>query len=361
MARRKKVKKAAGGKRDGRLENLIRFEIVVVLFSLIGLYYFLSFSPVRMPADPVRSSYQVLGPVSAMEANLDDADQPVTGSANQAAINKEPAGEDSEGDASAAALPEKAVAEVNAPGTDAPPGSLSGSEDGSSRVAETAASEALKAQGEGQPTEADEQLQVAVKVEKEAASAGVVVVEAAENKVLTVESRSLPSALPVRKTSHSPKPKSKSRRKIEVGAYVLETEVRSAEEKLQTLKLPFTSFRQKRPTPMYRVYLGPFASQSSVEEAMAAARRLGDQPFLRRDGELTQVVIGSFYLQSSVVAWENLYHDAGLNPQVAKETISLPRTVLLVEDQSVLQAADSWLEKLRAAGFPAVRLVDKLR
>ncbi|NIA19755.1 MAG: hypothetical protein GWP07_04900, partial [Xanthomonadaceae bacterium] len=37
------------------LESLLRYEIILVLFALIGVYYFLTFSPVRMPRQTITS------------------------------------------------------------------------------------------------------------------------------------------------------------------------------------------------------------------------------------------------------------------------------------------------------------------
>ncbi|MCK4379171.1 MAG: SPOR domain-containing protein, partial [Deltaproteobacteria bacterium] len=37
------------------LESLLRYEIILVLFTLIGVYYFLTFSPVRMPRKTITS------------------------------------------------------------------------------------------------------------------------------------------------------------------------------------------------------------------------------------------------------------------------------------------------------------------
>ena len=90
---------------------------------------------------------------------------------------------------------------------------------------------------------------------------------------------------------------------------------------------------------------------------MAVARKLGDQPFLQKRDSGYVVVVGSFYLESSMIAWENMYHDAGLDPQVQEVNLMIPHTLLLLDGPQVNQDSQAVLARLQASGFPQARLV----
>jgi len=46
------------------LESLLRYEIILALFALIGVYYFLTFSPVRMPRQTITCHHRAAGTTS---------------------------------------------------------------------------------------------------------------------------------------------------------------------------------------------------------------------------------------------------------------------------------------------------------
>ncbi|MBN2706805.1 MAG: SPOR domain-containing protein [Deltaproteobacteria bacterium] len=300
----------------------MRFEIVVVLFGLIGLYYFLSFSPVRMPSGPLTSPPQALRPEEPRPEPLSAESAPEPAAAVLPSASLPLAAEKK----TAVALPESTSEPALVAAPAAAPQVV---------AAPAATAEAVVAQP------------------SPPALTAPAAITAGASQQADISSLSAPVA-PPRKAAIRHKPRLQA---LEVGAYVLATEVAAAAARLRELGLAFRTTTARRPTPMYRVFLGPFTDPAQIAAMTEACRRLGDKPFLRQVAGGSQVVVGSFYLQSSVVAWENLYHDAGLEPMVEQDLIELPQTLILLDDPALLAEADDWLAQLRAAGFAQARLL----
>jgi hypothetical protein len=167
----------------------------------------------------------------------------------------------------------------------------------------------------------------------------------------------LPAAsvsVPVVPSAPSPPPPP-ARCLIEVGDYVLPGERERAVARLKELGYKFKSEIRTLPTPMYRVYLGPVKTRSEALKLEQVCRKMGDQPFLSRRPEGWLVIISSFYLQSNVVAWENMYDAAGLRPRVMQEKLPIKHTLFLVEAGGAGEAPEKVLARLREAGFAAAR------
>jgi cell division septation protein DedD len=143
---------------------------------------------------------------------------------------------------------------------------------------------------------------------------------------------------------------------IAAGDYVLHIDLLRSQNRLEALNFESRIEVVSRPTPIFRVFLGPFAERRKALAMMAVSREKGDDPFLLIRHGAYNVVIGSFYLQSSVDAWEKLYRAAGFTPKVQKVTIKMPHSLLLLDGPRVQQDADAVLAQLYDAGFPDARL-----
>jgi len=343
---KRKTGRGKGG--DGTLETILRFEIVVVLFSLIGLYYFLSFSPIRMPAEPIASPLQMIAPLPPQpELKLKSGakvEPPEAGSgtapATMVAVSPPARAQDvSESivGAETEIAPEKS-------------GPVSGFDDSvDSEKSDSVDSEMQKS--------------AVVPLEKLSAAApaaelndGLAPVTSGSSPAspvapLTAHPETRPQtalAPPVKSTATSPLPP----RTIVAGEYVLQVDLQQNIDKLEALNFKVKTETVRRPTPMYRVYLGTFSCQKKAQEMMDIVRKKGDDPFLQACSGGYNVVIGSFYLHSSVVAWENMYHASGFEPKVQKVTLEMPHTLLLLDGPAIQNDLDAVLAKLKDAGFP---------
>ena len=314
MAKVKKKRKAEKGQ-DGWLENLLRFEIVVLLFALIGFYYFLSFSPIRMPKEPIASLRVGLAPlppaselvVLVQEDGLQPTDNAagLSGSSIEAAGQAAITGSDSESQADeitvAAVVPTDEAALTEAKPTD----------------------------------KADDKPLAAV---------------GAQDHISSVEPVSLATrTIPTSASSAVP-------RVVEVGSYVLQTDLQKSLVQLEDLGFVVKTETRKRPTPMSRVFMGPYSDRQEAQKMMAVVRKIGDQPFLYKQETGYVVVIGSFYLEVSVVAWKKKYQAAGLDPKVLKESLPMPHTLLLLDGPRVAQDPEAVLAQVQAAGFLGAHL-----
>jgi len=347
----KAQRKTGRGKgNDGTLETILRFEIVVVLFSLIGLYYFLSFSPIRMPAQPIASSPQMIAPLPPqLEPKVEsgsEVDMPADGSATATAAAVLPQASRplelsvSVTDREAETVPEK-------------PGPVSSSDDSlDSETTDSVDSEMPK------PVAASLEKVPAAELNEGRAPAAAVTAPApaSASPAAVTQPESRPQTAPApsvqKKSTSPPLPP----RIIVAGEYVLQVDILQHRDKLEALNFKVKTETVRRPTPMYRVYLGTFPQRKKAREMMAAVRNKGDEPFLQACSGGYNVVIASFYLHSSVVAWENMYHAAGFEPKVQKVTLEMPHTLLLLDGPAVQQDSDAVLAKLKAAGFPDAHL-----
>ena len=347
MAKAKR-KTGRGKGNDGTLETILRFEIIVVLFSLIGLYYFLSFSPIRMPAEPIASLPEMIAPLppqpepqakSGAEVESPDAGS-VTVPATVAVVAPARSQEAGESLADAAAeAPSEKLTPAGGSDTDTSV-SLEKSDSVDSDLQKPVAAALEKLPAVVPAPELNEGLapETAVSASVSPVAPAAVQPESRPQTVLDspVQSTAAPSLPP---------------RTLVAGEYVLQVEILQYREKLEALNFKFKTKTVRRPTPMYRVYLGTFPQRKKAREMMDVVRKKGDEPFLQACSGGYNVVIASFYLHSSVVAWENMYHAAGFEPKVQKVTLEIPHTLLLLDGPAVQQDADAVLAKLKAAGF----------
>ena len=317
MAKVKKKRKVEKGQ-DGWLENLLRFEIVVLLFALIGFYYFLSFSPIRMPKEPIVSPRVGLVPLPpASEPVLpvqEDGLQPTDDTVGLFGSS-----------------PEAAVQVI----TDLDPESQS---DETTVVAAVPAAEAALTEAQS-GDKMDDKSPVAVGAHK--------IVLTKDSKLQSVKPAIQDPAPPV---------ESAVPRVIEVGSYVLQTDLQKFFTQLEDLGFVVKTETRKRPTLMSRVFMGPYSDRQEAQKMMIVVRKIGDQPFLYKQDAGYVVVIGSFYLEASVVAWKNRYQAAGLDPKVLQESLPMPHTLLLLDGPRVARDPEAVLAQVQAAGFTGAHL-----
>jgi len=143
---------------------------------------------------------------------------------------------------------------------------------------------------------------------------------------------------------------------IVAGEYVLHSDLRRNQNRLKALNFKTRTEVVSRLTPISRVFLGPFTERRKALTMMAVTREKGDDPFLLKLDGSYNVVIGSFYLQSSVDDWKKLYCAAGFTPKVQKIIIKMPHSILLLDGVRVQENADTVLLQLHDAGFPDAHL-----
>ena len=320
MAKMKK-KREPGKAQDSLLETILRFEIIVVLFALIGFYYFLSFSPIRMPKEPIASlpvALALLPPPSEwIPQDQKDSRLPVAAS-SLAAVDQLSLTSDSDPSFAKNA----ADAEIS---------SATSESSGLENTPEMAPDSVPV----GEPQKIEPQAFGLSKPEKE--------VPLATLPAETSQPAPAP-AIPIEEAV------------VVVGNYVLQTDVEKARSQLASLGLTAKCEVIKLPTPMFRVYLGPFSNRLETQKMMDLARKMGDQPFIHKEKAGNLVIVGSFYLESSVVAWENMYHDAGLSPKVRQESLLIPHTQLFLDGAQLNDNPEAVLARVRAAGFTEANL-----
>ncbi|MCD6292729.1 MAG: SPOR domain-containing protein [Deltaproteobacteria bacterium] len=318
MKKKRKVKKKEQG---SWLENLLRFEIVVLLFGLIGFYYFLSFSPIRMPKEPIVSPRVDVAPLPPVIEPIVSA--PVDGivadeGRDVSSVSDVSAPEVSSLDSSDSAAKSKTVEPAAVPPTSVAPTLVS-----PVQSVESVQSDSLS---EGNPAPVSGAISLVV-----------------------------PSPSPI----VVPTPSPTVPMLVEAGSYVLRSDLKKSQAQLEDLGFVVKTRVVKRLTPMYRVFLGPYSDRKKLHLIMAAVRKLGDQPFLHEQGSGQVVVIGSFYLESSVIAWENMYRDAGFEPQVQKVDLMMPHTLLLLDGSQMKHNPQAVLARIQALGFSEAHLVKR--
>jgi len=343
------------GKHKNGLFKAILGGGVIIVCIVVGLYYCFTHAPVKMPVKPIASAPQAIVSLPAAvqsqaEPGIEAGEQAETGNpvpdAGDTAEVSASAGTAENGDvaaavteASASKMPDPEMAEKVAQETqkssdsqDLPTEEVAGREPGP----------------EGMP---------AVNSEAELTE-----VPAAPDEKAVSESPLLPAepessaaeatALPLEKSS-STVPADAT---IEVGEYVLQAELLRDQTRLKDLGFAARVEIVERPTPISRVFLGPFPTRQEAETMLAKAKRKGDEPFLLLEGDAYKVIVGSFYQQDSVVAWKELYCDAGFKPEVQKVKIKMPHLFLLLTGTQIQSDPASVVNQLKAANFPNAHL-----
>ncbi len=369
----KKKRKAKKG-HDSWLENLLRFEIVVLLFGLIGFYYFLSFSPIRMPKEPIASPPVSLAPlpplpepvVPVSEEGLPQVDSRVASSSGspievsgQVASDSAPESRlDENAVVPLGPVVEAAVVEVNSgdtlPVVDevqkvVPAANSISNEDSMSR-------KELVSNEEPASLSVEHVAPASLPSSESAQSESLAPTETVSVEGQTL-SASTPASAPALSPVPVPAPLPTVDMVLEVGSYVLQSDLQKFRTQLKGSGFVVKTKIVKCLTPMYRVYLGPYPDRQKSRAMMGEARKLGDKPFLQKRESGYAVVIGSFYLKSSVIAWENMYHDAGFDPQVQKVDLMMPHTLLLLDGPQVNPDPQAALVRVQTLGFPEARLV----
>ena len=322
-----KVKKKRKGEKgsDGLLEGLLRFEIVVLLFALIGFYYFLSFSPIRMPKEPIATPSSALVPLAVIPGNDAPETEEVAMSVDEGEFSDLPAG---------------SVGPVEEPDSEPPAGGVPVIPVGPVVGLDPSDNEPTeeKLEEDGQKPE----------VMPSEVSSSLPAEQVPSETVLTPEAVAVPTPVP---TVSFP-----VKQVLVVGSYLFQADLQRFRTQLEELGFEVKTETINRLTSMYRVFFGPYTDQRKVQEMMAVVRDMGDQPFLQSWDSGVAVVIGSFHLKASVVAWENMYNAAGFDPVVRTESLMMPHTWLRLDGPRVVDDPETALARVQAAGFPQAHL-----
>ncbi|MBW1645490.1 MAG: SPOR domain-containing protein [Deltaproteobacteria bacterium] len=380
-------------KRENRLEAILRYEIILALFALIGLYYFLSFSPVRLPAKPVSSPPQPLRLQSAAPATSHraaanaQADQPAGGDTQPPQAATKPAGKAAPGPQP---TPTGAATAPTATGSDqsdkpaTPPA-----------AAKAAAADSAPAAGEqpgGPPTatEAGKTTPVPAAAKKPAAEpkreipagkqtpaaapksgsrpAGAAAKPPAGEKTAAAVS-SLPATAtetaaggkkagtPAVKTPASAAPQHHHHLAdggyvIQAGTFIFRDSLRHCRRLLSANGYASFVVTRRQEEPMHRVFLGPYPDRRAAVLVRNRVRGLGDEPFICRRPKGYYVNVGSFYYRSKAAERVARYRRLGYAPRVFREPVKIRHYILLVNGFRFHHYPKDALNKIHQLGIP---------
>lgn len=317
-----------GGKvKNGRRVGFLRFEIVVLLFALIGFYCFLSFSPIRVSKKPLASPRVSLAPLPPIPKAVTSPPKEVAQLVDDAKVSD---------------LPAEAVDPI----------AESNSESLVDEVPTTPVAGVTPVEPEHNgklPLENDVQKQKLVpsKVSEPSPT---------KSAALDTSPTVTPAEEPIPAQASVPAAPPAEIKVVEVGSYVLQSDAQKFRTQLEELGFVVQSETLKRLATMYRVYLGPYSDQQKVKKMMVKVRDMGDQPFLQTHDLGTVVVVSSFYLKESVEALEKTYRAAGYDPKVRELSLMVPHTCLRLDGSRVVEDPEAVLAQLQTAGFSQARL-----
>lgn len=337
-------------RREHILETLLRFEIVVALFTLIGVYYYLSFSPVRLPAAPIRSAVLPLtlrAENPAVFPDLRAEKPPVESSSSTVPANTAPSptGMNTEPTATGPAPAGPAPAAEDERRTPAPP---AGSDSTTSPAAATAAAP---------PGTATERAAVAPVAPAPAAKSppdtgsaplGPSAAPGESNRTAgtretTAWNPAAPpdSTLPPAEgtspvaTAPTPAPDSVSATGgdtvILAGTYLFTHQLDEARARLRQHGYATRVETSRRQIDMHRMFLGPHPTAAAATAAMRRLVDLVDGPFISRRSDGWYINIGSYYFAHTAQRYLAAYRQRGLDPVIHQEAVELPQYTLFLD------------------------------
>ena len=310
------------------MKKFLICEILIALFALTGFYYYLTVErPVRMPERPITSESEII------------ASLPFSPGSSPLAVSVAPEPE------KAVTVAEQTVVVAVLPAA----GAVSGDAAGDVSDAGVEKSEPVSSvpeKPEIQPSPDPE----GTSVENQDAQINGKEAPAPVGKDNLAELETQPE---VAETSPAPLSEPPV---IVAGEYVLHSVFLRNLKRLKSLGFVARTEEVVRPTPIFRVFLGPFRERQEALTMMSAARKKGDDPFLLVRSGAYKVVVGSFYLQSSVDDWKKLYAADGFTIKVQKVSVKMLHFLVLLDGPRVRQDADSILTLLHDAGFSDARL-----
>jgi len=277
------------------LESLLRYEIILALFALIGVYYFLIFSPVRLPRQTITSPTIELPSIPASAKTPDTTiDHTIEiKPAPSVSVNNQKNHNISE-----VVLPEPTPhpPEVNEPPTPSaiPP------------IKEKAA--------------------VVTPIEPEPTTTG------SNNKAAA----------------------GKKSYVIQAGIFIFPETLKHYQQLLKDHGYASFVTTRKRLLPMHRVFLGPYPNLASAGKIIRTINKnkWGDDPFPYRRGNQFYVNVGSFYYQTTAREKISQYRSRGFTPMVFHEPVNIPHHILLVDGFSFNHYPRSALRSIKQLGIP---------
>ena len=354
------------------LESLLRYEIILALFALIGVYYFLTFSPVRMPRQTITSATIELPAPPASSQKPDTAE-------NRTNINKSidsSAADHNKGlavvnvnpdEVNIQAAPVKTAAGI--PQKPSRPGTLE-------EKMPTAPTATAPATTENHHPAAAAKIPRAQANPPAAAAAPV-----KKPATLPVREKAAPAkpvspapapvvrqkTAPIKKSPRAVRPPAvapsvehkttaagpgRKTYVIQAGIFIFPDTLKQYQQLLK--EHGYTTFvtTKKRLLPMHRVFLGPYADLKAAREIMKKIRRWGDDPFPCRRGSRYYVNVGSFYYQTTAGEKIKQYRARGFKPVTFHESVKVPHHILLVDGFSFDHYPRRALHSIQQLGIP---------
>ena len=346
------------------LESLLRYEIILVLFTLIGVYYFLTFSPVRMPRHTITSATLELPSPPPDTAKKPDADSGKQITTIKPATPPPPAAEQKRHDTSVTksaavkkevSTPPTPTAKKEMPSTVNPVATTP-----ETRADQTIADNVQKAAETKQPSppaiKPTGKQPVTSSLEKvEKSSPGTAVPTANSRKPAktrqTTAKKQATIVKPVQTGRKTAAPGKKSY-VIQVGIFIFPDTLKHYQQILKDHGyLSFVTTKRKA-VPMHRVFLGPYQNLEKARKVIAAISKWGDEPFLSRRGEQFYINVGSFYYLKTANERIAVYRSRGFTPVVFHEPVSIPHHTLLVDGFAFNHYPRNALRSIKQLGIP---------
>ncbi len=336
------------------LESLLRYEIILALFTLIGVYYFLTFSPVRLPRQTITSP--------TIELPLPRAQDEKPDTAVNRGIEIRPAppvsvDNQKKHKISATRLPKSTshlqrvkVTEKKNP-VEMEKGKAAMVRPGEPATIITGSNNKAAA---GQKTsKARQQLPLAAKPVEEvpAVQTPAVTAPAATGRKSARIKRRVTTNQPARVKQLPSTPGGKSYI-IQVGTFIFPETLKKYQRILK--KHGYVSFvvTRERLLPMHRIFLGPYPTRASTREAIKTIGKWGDDPFISRRSNQFYINVGSFYYQSTAREKIDQYRSRGFSPVDFHEPVNVPHHILLVDGFSFNHYPRKALRSIKQLGIP---------
>ena len=361
------------------LESLLRYEIILALFALIGVYYFLTFSPVRMPRQTISSATIELPPTptpakktvtptsraatkSKAAASVADGKKvPAAANSNPAAVKKVQAAPTAPRQTSAKPLKKPSLPVL-------PAAIVKGKATTPPTAGKKPAVKARHVVKAAPPTTASSPAKTAAPLKKSAAVRQPLTTAAPAkpaNTTPAAANQRKPAAIkkpsPIRQSAAvtPPTPHKTPAARLGEKTYVIQAGIFIFPDTLkrcrQMLKEHgYTTFvtTKKRLLPMYRVFLGPYADLETARKIMKKIRRWGDDPFPCRRGNQYYVNVGSFYYQNTARGKIKQYRARGFKPVTFHEPVKVPHHILMVDGFSFDHYPRQALRSIQQLGIP---------
>ncbi len=283
------------------LESLLRYEIILVLFTLIGVYYFLTFSPVRMPRKTITSPIiELPSPASAKKPDN--------------TVNW--------------------VTEIKP----TPPVFVDNQKN--HKISEAKLPEPTPRHHE---VKVEEVKNPAVQASTTTAPATVC------RKSAMVKQPTIVKSPTAKQMTATPGKKSYV---IQAGIFIFPETLKHYQQILQDHGYDSFVTTRKRLLPMHRIFLGPYPNLASARKIISTIDKWGDDPFPCRRGNQLYVNIGSFYYQTTAREKIRQYRSRGFTPRVFHEPVNVPHHILLVDGFSFNHYPRNALRSIKQLGIP---------